>query len=187
MAPTLPKQVIVNSATNVRDLSANLLSKYGFCTLFSKTLKASMRETAAKDSGLGPDYLPMCGSSKTRLTRTPSPGRYWQGQAATTHPLGCAACALRRSSSSCSPRQQPPWTRGTKSTTAADTGRASCWTRLEEMLIVFSLLVRKLGCPVSLSTAYLCLMILGATPYGTVCCWNTHNVTWKCVISVSWH
>ena len=31
-----------------------------------------------------------------------------QGQAATTHPRGCAACALRRSSSSCSPRQQPP-------------------------------------------------------------------------------
>ena len=108
VAPTLPKQVIVNSATKVRDLSANLLSKYGFCTLFSKTLKASMRETAANDSGLGPDYLLMCGSSKTRLTRTPSPGRYWQGQAATTHPQGCAVCALRRSFSSCSLRQQPP-------------------------------------------------------------------------------
>ena len=37
-----------------------------------------MRETAANDTGLGPDYQPLCGSSKTRLTRTPSPGRYWQ-------------------------------------------------------------------------------------------------------------
>ena len=85
VAPTLLKQVIVYSATNVRDFSANLLSKYGLCTLFSKTLKASKRETAANNSGLGPDYLPMCGSSKTRLTRTPSPGRYWQEQAAATH------------------------------------------------------------------------------------------------------
>ena len=41
-----------------------------------------MRETAANDTGLGPDYQPLCGSSKTRLTRTPSPGRYWQEQAA---------------------------------------------------------------------------------------------------------
>ena len=85
VAPTLLKQVIVYSATNVRDFSANLLSKYGFCTLFSKTLKASKRETAANHSGLGPDYLPMCGSSKTRLTRTLWPGRYWQEQAAATH------------------------------------------------------------------------------------------------------
>ena len=85
VALTLLKQVIVYSATNVRDFSANLLSKYGLCTLFSKTFKASKRETAANDSGLGPDYLPRCGSSKTRLTRTPSPGRYWQEQAAATN------------------------------------------------------------------------------------------------------
>ena len=31
VAPTLLKQVIVYSATNVRDFSANLLSKYGLC------------------------------------------------------------------------------------------------------------------------------------------------------------
>ena len=98
----------------------------------------------------------------------------------------CRLC-LTKSFWSCLPRQQPHWTRGTRSTTPAGSGRASCLTRLEEMLIVFSLLVRKLGCPITLSTGYLCLIILGATPYGTVCCWNTHNLTWKCVISVSWH
>ena len=75
-----------------------------------------MRETAANDTGLGPDYQPLCGSSKTRLTRTPSPGRYWQEQAAAIYPRWCAAYAWWKSFSSCSPRQRPPWTRGTRST-----------------------------------------------------------------------
>ena len=32
------------------------------------------------------------------------------------------------------------------------------------------------------STVYLCLMILGAAPHETVCCWNTDNVTWKWIL-----
>ena len=54
--------------------------------------------------------------------------------AAITPPLGCAAYASKRSSSSCSPLPLPASTRGLRSTAAADTGRESCWTRPDASL-----------------------------------------------------